>query len=71
MCPGPTPARLFQTDFYASQKMRSRVSGGARLSGSSSDNRRASLFVRQTGLYHTGRFGYDLFAWPQSIKALL
>jgi hypothetical protein len=69
-----TRTALFKTDFYASHEMWSGVLQATRghriLSLDEPDEiRLACAFDR--ALYHTGRLGYDLFAWPQSIKALL
>ncbi len=58
---------LFQVDFYTSHKMWSRVLQAGR--GYSAGLPVAHAIDR--ALYHTGRLGYDTFAYPQSPDALL
>jgi hypothetical protein len=58
---------LFEVDFYASHNMWSRVLQAGR-------SYSAGLPVAHAidrALYHTGRLGYDMFAYPQSPDALL
>ncbi len=65
---------LFETDFYSSQKMWSRVlqaARGYRFSASEEPDELRLACATDRALYHTGRLGYDLFAWPQSLHALL
>jgi hypothetical protein len=65
---------LFETDFYASQKMWPRVlqaTRGHRISSLDEPDELRLACVVDRALYHTGRLGYHLFTWPQSIKALL
>jgi hypothetical protein len=70
----PVRTALFETDFYSSHQMWPRVLQAARRRGVSPAEKPDELRLAcaaDRALYHMGRLGYDLFTWPQSIKALL
>ena len=57
---------VFQTDFYASQRMWPQL---LRASQRFPDNYYVVNAVNRA-LYHTGRFSYDMFSWPQNPATL-